>query len=123
MAKNEGPQIPTDIPIYNLENIESLGLEWGPLLEFLSWYQVEDKIAELNKKLEKGEKPWRFPTKKELVHEFENHRVFSVNDYSSYLSSTLDDVIRGEVYCVHMNDGFAVGVDRNNKGLRTRLVR
>ena len=52
------------------ESIESSKLEWGPDLGQLSWNTAQVKIEKLNKDLKKGEKPWRLPTKDELVAEF-----------------------------------------------------
>ncbi|MFA5934610.1 MAG: DUF1566 domain-containing protein [Candidatus Paceibacterota bacterium] len=63
------PQNQTDVPVAETK-AEEQKLEWGPELGRMSWYDAENKIAELNAGLLEGEKPWRLPTKDELVAEF-----------------------------------------------------
>ena len=65
----EIPQNQIDIPVAEVK-AEELKLEWGPELGKMFWSGVQEKLAELNKNLEKGEKPWRLPTVDELVAEF-----------------------------------------------------
>jgi hypothetical protein len=68
MEGKEGNNVEVSTP--TTENIESSKLEWGPDLGEMSWYDAQTKIAELNSTLPEGEKPWRLPTKDELVAEF-----------------------------------------------------
>ena len=49
---------------------EGQSLEWGPDLGKMSYLDALKKIEELNGSLADGEKPWRLPTKDELVDEF-----------------------------------------------------
>jgi len=56
-----------DVPMSGVENVEALKLEWGPELGKMNWNDAQVKIKELNSKLAEGEKPWRLPTRKELI--------------------------------------------------------
>jgi hypothetical protein len=76
-----------NIPEPGIENIESSKLEWGPDLGEMSWDDAQTKIAELNKGLAEGEKPWRLPTKDELVARFEKTNS-TPTDEKYYWSST-----------------------------------
>ena len=68
---------------------EASKLEWGPELGQISWDDAQEKIVELNAKLAEGEKPWRLPTKDELVAEFEKTGSTPIGFQSgSYWSNT-----------------------------------
>lgn len=50
------------------ENIEGgISFEWGPELGKMKWDEAQKKIESFNKTLKEGEKPWRLPTKEELL--------------------------------------------------------
>lgn len=45
---------------------EQIPIGWSEEFKSLSWYDVADKIDELNSGLKDGEKLWRLPTQAEL---------------------------------------------------------
>lgn len=106
------------------ESVESSKLEWGPELGQMSWNNAQTKIDNLNKKLGKGEKPWRLPTKDELVAEFSKTDSTPAGFQSGcYWSGTTHPGYSDGAYIVLMYNG---NVDDGNKGfpnVRVRCVR
>ncbi len=102
------PQNQTDVPVAEAK-AEELKLEWGLELGRMSWIDAQKEITKLNKKLEKGEKLWRLPTKDELLAEFE--RTDSVDFKHSHYWSSSDDSLYGysndNAWNIRMSDGDA----------------
>jgi hypothetical protein len=106
----EVPQIPqaNDIPTSDVESIESSKLEWGPTIGSMDWRDTQIYIEELNRNLAEGEKPWRLPTKDELVEESKN--FISVGLYSNYYwSGTVTPRHEHMLYTVDMRNGKVSG--------------
>lgn len=138
-----------DVPVAEAK-AEGQGLEWGPDLGRMSWYDVQTKIAELNASLAEGEKSWRLPTKYELVAEFDKAGKTPTGFQSDYyLSDTTisDEIIAGfekegkipadfqdeyyrisrttdvgNVFIINMDNGF-VSDHEKGVGYYVRLVR
>ncbi len=105
------------------ESIEVSKLEWGPEFDLVDWNKAQEKIVEFNAGLAEGEKPWRLPTKDELLAEF--HKTDSTpNGFKSsgYYSSTEYPTQHDAVYSVHMYDGSLMSTSKTSV-LHIRLVR
>jgi len=106
------------------ESIESSKLEWGPELGQMSWNTAQSKIEKLNKDLKKGEKPWRLPTKDELVAEFNKAGGTPAGfqrDY--YWSGTTPPGYSGYAYDVNMGSGGVGDSSGDYAYSRVRCVR
>jgi hypothetical protein len=97
-----------DVPIPDAESIESSKIEWGPELGEMSWNVAQEKIAELNSKLVEGEKPWRLPTKNELIDGVKKNTGSSQQNFPSatYWSSTADSD-SPKAFAWWLNGGFS----------------
>ena len=106
------------------ENIEATPkLEWGPDLGSVFLSKAQTEIQKLNASLDEGEKPWRLPTKDELVAEYkkiDNTPIGFQRNY--YWSGTTPPHDIDAVYIVDMNNCC---VDAGNKVVHNyaRLVR
>ena len=103
---------------------EGQKLEWGPELGKMSWNDAQVKIAELNAGLAEGEKPWRLPTKDELVAEFNKTRSTPAGlQRESYWSGTTYPDGLGYAYGVSMGSGDVNYGYKEDRGSLVRLVR
>lgn len=112
---NDIPQVSTDIPIPDVENIESPKLEWGhSSFNELTWNETVAQLEESNKALKDGEKKWRLPTKEELVTEFHKMKSEYEKDHkngmggfrmNNYWTGTTYPNYPDHVYTVYMGNG------------------
>lgn len=124
-------KVPQDVPQKDSENIESSKLEWGPELGAMSWNKAKTEIDNLNKKLGEDEKPWRLPTKDELLVKCNKTGSpppgFQSDFYwSSTISHGSDKLSYGHdnlVYIVSMNYGHVNLYHKDNPSYHVRCVR
>ncbi len=105
---------------------EGQKLEWGPDLDEMNWNDAQEKIKELNSKLSEGEKPWRLPTKDELVAEFKKTGSIPAGFQGYwYWSINTSLVTQDDAYVVHMGLGEVDSSIKANSFIQThcRLVR
>ena len=118
------PKINNDVPTPDIENVESLKLEWGPDLGIITWDDAQEKIAELNSKLTEGEKPWRLPTTNELVAQFKETGLAINNfEFGPYWSSITDPDSSWNSDVVNMGNGLRGNYSKNYTETRARCVR
>jgi hypothetical protein len=97
------------------ESTEGQKLEWGPELDRevmgWNWNRAVYQIEELNASLTKGEKPWRLPTKDELVAEFNKtgSTPDGFNKRYCYWSGTTSPINPDGAFKVDMSDGSVKG--------------
>lgn len=106
------------------ENIEESKLELGPNLSPMSWNDAQEKISKLNKNITKGEKPWRLPSKDELVAEFKITNSTPdgfISDF--YWSGTTHPDNSDIAYVVTMGFGEVVTFAKDVPDIRARCVR
>jgi len=110
------------------ENVKSSGLEWAPEQwnSTVSLVHIKERIMELNKNLKEGEKPWRLPTKAELLAEFKKTPSTLVNFMETYYwTSDANPINMDEMYVIApLNGGFVSTADTGNVNIaRACLVR
>ena len=137
MSEKNLNSVPQDVPVS--ENVESSKLEWGP--EFYrgcfppenlgeewtdSFYKSRsiNRIIETeNSSLKQGEKPWRLPTKDELLAMFNEEHLIKDHGYQG------EDYYwtygEGEIWLVNRTDGSTrkYGNDTEDVAASIRLVR
>jgi hypothetical protein len=85
----------------------------------MTWYGVEEKIADLNEDLKEGERPWRLPTKDELIAKFNETGSCPEGFYLKfYWSGDVDSITHEDAYCVSMANGRVNTSDMNNHEVR-----
>ena len=104
------PQNQTDVPVAETK-AEELKLEWGPELGNMTWNGCVNVIDMLNKSLSKGVKPWRLPTKDELIAEYKKTNSTPAGFQSDYYwsSDTYPNSGNG-------NDAYIVGMKKGDAG-------
>ena len=125
---NEGSQLPMDIPTPGAESVEASELEWGPELPLTYdkayWKDTIHTIDILNKNLKLGEKPWRLPSRDELITEFNKTAKTPSNFNGDYWSETTDPGDAEHTSIVNMNSGISLAVSKNTgTQAHFRLVR
>ena len=107
------------------ENIEKPKIEWGPELGRMSWDRAQIEITELNSGLKDGEKPWRLPTKDELLAEFNKTNSMPEGFGGGYyLSSSVHPFESPDaVYQLYMTNGRIGSIYKNEIDGSARLVR
>jgi len=123
----EIPQNQKDVSVAEVK-AEGQELEWGPELQgSISYGTAQEEITELNTGLSEGEKPWRLPTKDELLAKSElmlkSGSRFSSLGGDEYWSSTVDPIEPDYVYFVNMYTGHVNSNSKAYPGYRACVVR